>query len=205
MIKIKNVKNNLKDKNILKCFTNNNSIFNLLSINYRFTNYLQKYKFSTVCQNKNENIVNQTNHYPNENEMNLVVIKNESNNNSDLTKIEKTSEIIIDRQNLKNTTLKKLNEHIPLEKIDDQTLQDMVKYKVFEDSIAPTVAKLSAKVPEIANHDKFRNYINQIIQNDLQDDLLNKEGIVILKKKTDPLIKYGIDFNKYINFNDMDY
>jgi len=128
-----------------------------------------------------------------------------SNNLLKLEKNKNYSEITIDRDLLKQTTLKKLNEHIQIEKMSDETIRDLIKYRVFEDSVKETVERISKEVPEISEHVKFRNYINEIIDKDMQDELRNKEGLIILKKKSDPLIKYGIDYHHYRNFHDRDY
>lgn len=129
----------------------------------------------------------------------------DDDDNNSLIKNSETKEIEIDREILKKTTMKKLNENIPLEKIPDETLKLLSEYKVFEDSVEPTIEKIKTKVPEIKDHLAFRNFIDEVIKNDLQDELRNKEGIIILKKKSDHLIKYGIDYHNLRNFEDRDY
>jgi hypothetical protein len=113
-----------------------------------------------------------------------------------LTKIDKDEE---------NKKLKNLNKFVNLEKLDDKVKKDVEKYKVFEDSIGPTVDRIKDEVPEIANHKEFRDYIDKIILENKQEELLNKEGIVILRQKSDVLQKYNVDLHNYKNYQDRDY
>lgn len=89
--------------------------------------------------------------------------------------------------------------------IESKVLDDVIKYKVMEDSISPTVQKLKDEIPEIAEHIKFREYINSLIKEDKQEDALRKEGLVILRNKLDPFFKYEIDTHHYRKFHDRFY
>lgn len=156
----------------------------------------ENFKNSTLENNQNTNLIKL------EQEEN----KGENSNQGIVSeKVQEKDLAPIDREALKQTTMKKLNESIPLEKISDETLREMIKYRVFEDSVAETVQKISKEVPEIASHDKFRAFIQEAIENDMQEELKNKEGLIILKKKSNPLIKYGIDYHHYRNYADRDY
>src|SRR5690606_13635242 len=101
--------------------------------------------------------------------------------------------------------LQKVNKIFPVESLDQKTISDIIKYKIFDDSVAPTVEKLKEDVPEISKHTEFREYIKSIIDQDKQEELLRKEGLVILKQKTDVLHKYGIDMHHYKNYQDREY
>ena len=180
--------NKIKDKNIDQENNLNSPISTNLNTNFN-TNLNSQISLDT--NNEIEKNLN----------TNTSLIKNLNETNTPTEK----NEIFIDREILKNTTLKKLNENIPLEKIPDETLKTLIEYKVFEDSVEDTVNRIKTKVPEIKNHIEFRNYIDEVIKNDMQDELRNKEGIIILKKKTDHLIKYGIDYHNLRNYEDRDY
>lgn len=186
-----------KDVNLTNKETNT-----AINIEFIKNKILKEIKKEQIINSDTFNINNPENH-----SQTNAIDKNDANKTDllDISQEKNKGEIVLDRELLKQTTLKKLAEHIPLEKISDESLRDMIKYKVFEDSISPTVNKISTAVPEISQHDKFRNFINEVIQNDLQEELKNKEGIIILKKKTDHLIKYGIDYHHYRNFHDRDY
>jgi hypothetical protein len=89
--------------------------------------------------------------------------------------------------------------------IEKKVLEDVIKYKVMEDSISPTVEKLKNEVPEIAEHIKFREHIKSLINDDKQEEALRKEGLVILRNKLDPFFKYEIDTHHYRKFHDRHY
>lgn len=158
-------------------------------------NFSQKKNFCTtnkIPNDTNDKLINK----------NSLTLKQENNNNNQTEIQEKKP---IDRELLAKTSMKKLNENIPLEKIPDETLELLDEYKVFEDSVEKTVEEIKEKVPEIKGHIEFRNFVEEIIKNDMQDELRDKEGIIILKKKSDHLIKYGIDYHNFRKFEDRDY
>lgn len=107
--------------------------------------------------------------------------------------------------NENNKNLDKLNNFMPLEKIDEELKNDILKYKVFQDSLPKTVEDIKKEVPEIAKHLEFREWINSIIDQDKQDETLKLQGLVVLKQRKDIFYKYGIDTHNYRKFHDRDY
>jgi hypothetical protein len=89
--------------------------------------------------------------------------------------------------------------------VKKEDVPDLIKYKVFEDSITPTVQELQKEIPEIKDHLEFRAYINSIIDEDKQHEALEKHGLVILQNKLDPFLKYKIDNHHYRKYHDREY
>lgn len=121
--------------------------------------------------------------------------------------IVKNSHILnaINRKLFTELTTKTTNSNIPAN-LDKQTQELVEKYKIFTNSIPETVEKLKETVPEIENHYEFTEWIKTQIQNDKQEELLRKEGIVILRTKHDDILsKYGIDRHNYFKYQDRDY
>lgn len=219
--KQKNPNSKLYGKTSTKSFSTNNQNKNPESnsqSNSENTNSFSNNNQKEINQSETSSISNSNNENLDKTNLNSITEKDQTNDtlnnkqqntnliSQNLTTEKASSDLTpIDREALKQTTMKKLNEHIPLEKISDEVLREMITHRVFEDSVAETVEKIAKEVPEISEHLKFRNYINEIIENDLQDELKNKEGLIILKKKSDPLIKYGMDYHHYRNFADRDY
>lgn len=92
-----------------------------------------------------------------------------------------------------------------LEKLDEEAIKDVIKYKIFEDSVKTTVENIKDEIPEISKHVEFRDWVNEIVESGKQDEVLMEHGIVILKQKSDLIHKYGIDMHNYRNFQDREY
>src|SRR5690348_16665823 len=52
------------------------------------------------------------------------------------------------------TALQKINKMVPLETFNENAndLKDLLKYKVFEDSVKPAIEEIKKDVPELENH-----------------------------------------------------
>lgn len=101
--------------------------------------------------------------------------------------------------------LHRINNSIPLSTVNPNVLNEAIKYKVFEDSISPTAEKIQKDIPQVGDHKSFREWVDEVVKQDKQDEILQTHGIVILKKKNDPFIKYGIDMHHYRNYHDREY
>jgi hypothetical protein len=130
---------------------------------------------------------------------------NEVTNLSSTTVIHLSDNKRLEIDNTLFKQLEKVNKLMPVENLDSKTLSDIVKYKIFEDSVAQTVNKVKSDVPEIAKHTEFTEWVKSVIDEDKQEEVLHKEGLVILKNKTDILHKYGIDIHNYKKYQDRDY
>jgi hypothetical protein len=118
---------------------------------------------------------------------------------------QKLNEIVKNESNVDFTKLGKISKVFPKEMLNEKTINDVIKYKVMEDSIQPTVESLKNEIPEIAQHVQFRNYVKNLIDEDKQEEVLRKEGLVILRNKLDPFHKYEIDVHHYKKFHDREY
>jgi hypothetical protein len=123
-----------------------------------------------------------------------LIINNTENDNKNIQ---------ISKETLKK--IEKINDKIPLDLFNKNTLHDAIRYKVFEDSIGPAVENIKKEVPEIQGHKEFRDWVDSVIDQDKQDEVLKTNGILILRKKTDPFFKYGIDTHNYRKFHDREY
>jgi len=210
-----NNKNNESKKSTENCntYNTNNTYANLNNQNNQESNFNDSSKSTSIsssisaeAQNKNISESNESNKISeqikhSDKSPNLILQATAANKAELLSDLK----FPIEREALKQTTMKKLNEHIPLETINDAVLREMLKHRVFEDSVAETVEKVSKNVPEITAHEEFRRFIQEAIENNLQEELKNKEGLIILKKKNDPLVKYGMDYHHYRNYADRLY
>jgi hypothetical protein len=174
-----------------------------LNINIFGTLQMNK-SFSSISHNLNKpgKDVNENNQSENNNK-NELTNTNEINPDVTTIRLSDNKRIEIDNSVLKK--LEKVNKIIPIESLDSKAINDILKYKIFEDSVAPTVDKLTTEVPEIAKHKEFVNWVKDVIDQDKQEEVLQKQGLVILKHKTDILHKYGIDIHNYKKYQDRDY
>jgi len=105
-----------------------------------------------------------------------------------------------------NTSNEKTGLQVTLEnEFDKQNREITQKYKIYDSSTKAIMEEIKEEVPEIKNHYEFTKYIKDLINQEKQDEILNKEGIVILKTKDDILHKYQIDPHHYFKYLDRDY
>ena len=91
-------------------------------------------------------------------------------------------------------------------KLFDQETQELIrKYRIYEDSVADTVNRVKKDVPEIDGHIEFRKWVDSVIDQEKQLEVLNKAGIVILKQKSDVLLRNKIDAHHLFKYQDRDY
>lgn len=100
---------------------------------------------------------------------------------------------------------KQTNEISVLNELDKQNKEITDKYKIYIDSTKEVMEGLKEEVPEIKNHYEFTQYIKKVIDEERQDELLQKQGIVILKTKDNVMHKYRIDPHYYFKYLDRDY
>ena len=91
-------------------------------------------------------------------------------------------------------------------KLFDQETQELIKkYRIYEDSVSETINRVKSDVPEIDGHIEFRKWVDSVIEQEKQLEVLNKTGIVILKQKNDILYQNKIDAHHLFKYQDRDY
>lgn len=112
-----------------------------------------------------------------------------------------TSELSLENQITKNK-IEHMNKILPL---GDNIVDDAIKYKIFTDSTPTAIDKLKEDVPEITGHLEFRDWVNQVIAQDKQEEVFKSKGILILKTRLDPFYKLNVDLHHYRKFHDRHY
>ena len=113
----------------------------------------------------------------------------------------------INNENTKDTQLNhSLSTENRLAELGEHAINEAIKYKIFENSTVELINELKVDIPQISEHIQFQEYIKNIINNDLQEEALNKSGLVILKDKTNIMHKYNIDPHNYLKvYQDREY